>query len=51
MAEGYYGGIITFWRKCIGLVTPVAISRYTLHLVISSDTTDTWVISVIYNSN
>lgn len=49
VANGYSGSIITFWKRHIGCVTPVAISRYALHLVISDNNDADWVFAVIYN--
>lgn len=37
------------WRRSIGSVTPIAVSRWALHLMISSNDF-TWILSTIYNS-
>lgn len=50
-ANGYSGGIIAIWQRQIGLVTPVARSRYALHLVISAGSHSDWVLSIIFNSS
>ncbi|KAJ0986430.1 hypothetical protein J5N97_004786 [Dioscorea zingiberensis] len=49
-ALGMSGGIITFWKQEIGMVTPLAINRYSVHLIISSQKPREWIISVIYNA-
>ncbi|KAJ0987975.1 hypothetical protein J5N97_006331 [Dioscorea zingiberensis] len=49
-ARGMSGGIITLWKYGVGKVTPIAQSRYALHLILSTDKPRHWVLSVIYNS-
>lgn len=51
IADGYSGGIITLWRKGTCPVTPIVKSKHILHLVLSTPSLDTWIISVIYNSH
>ncbi|XP_039130949.1 uncharacterized protein LOC120267377 [Dioscorea cayenensis subsp. rotundata] len=51
LAEGYSGGILVAWQKSLCKVTPIAISRRALHLIISSDHMGNCIISVIYNSS
>lgn len=46
----FSGGIITFWRSHLGLVTPIAASRNVIHLVISTGNLYSWILSVVYNS-
>lgn len=46
---GLSRGIIVMWNRSIGLVTPVANTRSTLHLVISLNMVS-WILSIIYNS-
>lgn len=50
LADGFSGGIIVLWDKFLGYVTPIAVSRRDLHLVISTNNSFNWVLSVIYNS-
>lgn len=49
LSDGFSGGIIVFWHKSIGTVTPLASSRRALHIIISHDITKTFLISIIYN--
>ncbi|KAJ0975885.1 hypothetical protein J5N97_017850 [Dioscorea zingiberensis] len=49
-AQGMSRGIVVLWKHNIGLVTPFAISKYSLHLVISADNPKEWVLTVVYNS-
>lgn len=51
VATSYSGGIITLWKRHISCVTPVAISRKALHLVISDFNNASWVISTICNNS
>lgn len=51
MAEGYSGGIIILWQKHIGKVTPIAKTRYALHLVVTTDNAESWILTIVYNSN
>lgn len=51
LADGYSGGIITLWNSRIGHVTPIAASQRALHLIISLDSINHIIISVIYNSH
>lgn len=51
VAEGYSGGIITIWSHSIGYVTPLVKSKHVFHLVITTSTAKTWIISTVYNSN
>ncbi|XP_039136217.1 uncharacterized protein LOC120273617 [Dioscorea cayenensis subsp. rotundata] len=51
LADGLSGGIFIIWKKHLGLVTPIAVSRRALHLVISPSFNSSWILSVIYNSN
>lgn len=48
-AQGFSGGIIVLWSRGLGLVTPLAATRMSLNLVISS-TEGPWILTVIYNS-
>lgn len=50
LSDGFSGGIIVLWHKSIGTVTPVAVSRRALHIVISFDSSKTFLISMVYNS-
>ncbi|XP_039146767.1 uncharacterized protein LOC120284004 [Dioscorea cayenensis subsp. rotundata] len=45
LADGFSGGIIVLWDKFLGYVTPIAVSRRDLHLVISTNNSFNWVIS------
>ncbi|KAJ0976534.1 hypothetical protein J5N97_012008 [Dioscorea zingiberensis] len=49
-AQGMSGGIIILWKKGVGRVTPIASSRFSLHLVLSTDKPKHWVVTVIYNA-
>ncbi|KAJ0984926.1 hypothetical protein J5N97_003282 [Dioscorea zingiberensis] len=49
-AQGMSGGIITFWKQEVGMVTPIAHTHSSLHLIISSEKPKQWILSVIYNS-
>ncbi|KAJ0971107.1 hypothetical protein J5N97_019066 [Dioscorea zingiberensis] len=50
-AIGMSGGIITLWNPRVGQVTPIAFSRFSLHLVISTTAKPKeWVFSIVYNS-
>lgn len=49
LAYGYSRGIIVIWNNRVGQVSPIAISRRALHLIISPDQTHNWLVSVIYN--
>lgn len=49
--DGFSGGIMVLWNKSIGQVTLVAVSRRALHFIISSDSTNSFLVSVIYNSS
>ncbi|KAJ0983259.1 hypothetical protein J5N97_011514 [Dioscorea zingiberensis] len=49
-ANGMSGGIIIFWKHEMGLVTPLAHSRYVLHLIVSNEKPKEWILSVVYNS-
>lgn len=51
LADGFSGGVIILWNKHLGQVSPIAVSRRALHLVISSSRFTSCIISVIYNSN
>lgn len=48
---GFSGGIFIFWNKSIGHVSPLAVSRRALHIVVSSPNHTNCIISVVYNSN
>lgn len=48
-AQGFSGGIIVLWSRCLGLVTPIAATRMSLNLVITS-TKGSWILTVVYNS-
>lgn len=48
-STGLFGGILVLWNASVGKVTPVAISRLALHMVISSNN-KTWILTTIYNS-
>lgn len=47
LAIGKSGGIIVLWKKAIGLVPPMAVTRNCLHMVISLNLND--VLSIINN--
>lgn len=49
-AAGYSGGIIILWKRELGLVTPILGTKTSIHLVISSSVSFSWVLSIIYNS-
>lgn len=49
LASGFSGGILILWRQQVGCVTPIAISKLALHLVITTSF-DSWVLFAIYNS-
>ncbi|KAJ0961508.1 hypothetical protein J5N97_002012 [Dioscorea zingiberensis] len=49
-AEGMSGGIITLWKQRVGRITPIAQSRFSLHLVLSSEKPKEWIVTIIYNS-
>ncbi|KAJ0981340.1 hypothetical protein J5N97_009595 [Dioscorea zingiberensis] len=49
-AQGMSGGIITLWKQRVGLVTPIAYSLFSLHLILSSEKPEEWILSVVYNS-
>lgn len=46
---GYSGGIIILKRRLLGIITPPAISKRCLHLVIYSQFLVSWIISMVYN--
>ena len=46
---GLSGGTIVLWRLSGRLVTPLAISRRSLHLIISSQLLVAWILSIVYN--
>lgn len=48
-AIGMSRGIIVLWKETIGWVSPVAVTKACLHLVISPTPNDSWVLSIIYN--
>lgn len=48
-SNGFSGGIIMLWKRDLGRVTPVVVSRFALHLVISSNE-ETLILTTIYNS-
>lgn len=48
-ALGLSGKILTLWRKDVGVVTPLVMSRNVLHLVISSKYLKGMIFSVVYN--
>lgn len=41
---------MTFWMKEINTVTPIALSQNIIHLVITSNSSDGWILLVVYNS-
>lgn len=49
LAEGYFGGILVTWNKLLGQVTPIAVFRRDLHMIIFSDLFMNLIISVVYN--
>lgn len=49
LADSYFGGILVVWRKSIGQVSPLAISRRALHIIVSPGSATNWIIFVIYN--
>lgn len=51
MADGFSGDILEFWKKSIFQVTPIFVSREALHIVISSEASKNFIVSVIYNSH
>lgn len=46
---GMSGGIIIPWRSSASIITPLAVSRLSLHLVISIHF-NSWVLIVVYNN-
>lgn len=46
---GYSGGIIILKRRLLGIITPPAISKRCLHLVIYSQFFVSWIMSMVYN--
>lgn len=48
-SNGFFGGIIIFWNRSICFITPVAVNRSALHLVVSSND-NSWILTSIYNS-
>lgn len=46
---GMSGGIMTLWKKNIGTVTLIAMSRNIILLVVSTNYMDGWILSVVYN--
>ncbi|XP_039118470.1 uncharacterized protein LOC120254421 [Dioscorea cayenensis subsp. rotundata] len=50
LANGFSGGIFVLWNKAIGKVTPIVVSRRVLHIIISSASSKSFIISVVYNS-
>lgn len=49
LADIFSGRIIVIWNSSIGLVSPIAVSRRALHLIISFDSSGSWIIFVVYN--
>lgn len=50
LSDGFSGGIIILWHKNVGLVTPIAVSKHALHIIISSVSNKNLVLSLVYNS-
>ncbi|KAJ0960613.1 hypothetical protein J5N97_001489 [Dioscorea zingiberensis] len=50
-ARGMSGGIITLWKQRVGQVTPIATSHYALHLILSFEKLEEWIVTVIYSSD
>lgn len=50
-ADGFSGGLIVIWQKQLGKVSPLARSRYVLHLVVTNVKNESWILSTVYNSN
>ncbi|XP_039123479.1 uncharacterized protein LOC120260105 [Dioscorea cayenensis subsp. rotundata] len=50
LANGFSGGIIVMWHKSIGRVSPIAVSRRALHIIITDNSSNAFLISVVYNS-
>lgn len=48
-SNGLSGEIIVLWNRIVGFVTPMAISRSGVHLIISSSV-DTWIFTTVYNT-
>lgn len=44
---GYFEGIITIWHSKIGMVIPVVNSRNIIHLVITSNISNNWILSIV----
>ncbi|XP_039130894.1 uncharacterized protein LOC120267295 [Dioscorea cayenensis subsp. rotundata] len=51
LSDGFSGGIIVLWHKSVGVVTPVSVSKRALHIIITNNSSKTFLISVIYNSS
>ncbi|KAJ0963753.1 hypothetical protein J5N97_028875 [Dioscorea zingiberensis] len=49
-AQVLSGGIVTLWKQRVGMVTPLAITRFSLHLIISVENPKEWILSVIYKA-
>lgn len=47
LSNGFYGGIITFWHKSNGRVSPMVVSRRALHIIITNTSSNAFLISVI----
>lgn len=47
--EGFFGGIIVMWYQHIGMVIPLAFSRISMNLVITSNARETCLLYLVYN--
>lgn len=48
---GIWAVSLFFREKTIGQVTPIVVSRCALHIIISTNSTNSFIVSVVYNSN
>lgn len=51
LSDGFSGGLIVLWHKSIGVVSPISVSKRALHIIISTNSSKTFLISAIYNSS
>lgn len=49
LADNYSREIIVLWKHFVGLITPIAILRLYVHLIISSQFPGIGILSIIYN--
>lgn len=50
LADGYSKGILVLWHNSIGQVSLIAVSKQALHIIISTNPSNNFMVSVIYNS-